>query len=815
VYVLGVCLSFFTTVGSDSVGREYLEHKDIIRKRLTSFTFWGEVVSIIPIFAQMFSGEEWPPLEGAMFEVQGMRLARFFWLVSFPASHFELRFRSSLQLVRMAVWIALSMHVTGCIWYSLASSNGTLERHLQGVDIQNVGTAHYLLAVKIGCYVVTGKPVAAYSEDELSLIAVSSPVGGLFIAFIYASVTMLLNRLNIQMNKHHKHIATIARTLAGLNVPPELKARILKYHHFLAVHHNTTAYQSLMHGLSVNLFIELRANLFSRLVMEAPFFQGAPAKFLRRLLQVMVEVTFGPGDVVIRCGDIGDQMYFVVKGRLEVLSPSNHVVGKIGENQYFGEIALLISTPRLVSIRTATYCLLAMISRESFLPLIESHKELKERMMRSIAKYTNTDTSSEGSDSDEEEEDQDQDDPVASSESKEKVRISVNGNTSRGASVRLSARFEDDGSSPKRGSQVSNRSFSDNKKLSLIADDPHAEHHEDDEHGGSEVPQSPGRPGQTGAVSFRQASKTNSDTSSSSDEDTKNDPPRPGGLRLPAAIDPEISSVRPANPPEEPPELEQPERRRSWFKPTSERRSSRDSRGSKLSFFEAKGSEKEKVGFVEDTPVNKTRKSIKGQLAWLTGTSEADLSGEPVENDAPKEFDAEEFAQAARRRLSKVHRLPNAIQLHDGNEVAVSDRRSSDPNIMAMAPGEVKRGSMLGAGTLEIPGIIAPSAEAHGRSSFSGGSIPGRGSFRGMAIPGLVPQRTDVDPASAFAASNLAEIEASLAKKVDDAERRITARLEEPLLRILEILEQKEPEGQEATAPVINIRRSQDDNVSE
>jgi len=101
----------------------------------------------------------------------------------------------------------------------------------------------------------------------------------------------------------------------------------------------------------------------------------------------MVEATFCPGDIVVRCGDLGDQMYFVVKGKLDVLSPQSAVIGKIGENQYFGEIALLISTPRLVSIRATTYCLLAMICRDKFLPILEAYQEQKQRMYESMAEY--------------------------------------------------------------------------------------------------------------------------------------------------------------------------------------------------------------------------------------------------------------------------------------------------------------------------------------------------------------------------------------------------------------------------------------------
>lgn len=249
------------------------------------------------------------------------------------------------------------------------------------------GASHYLVALKHGVYMVTGKPIRASSDGELVLIAISSPIGGIFFAFIYGNTTMLLTRMNILMSKHHKHVSLIRSTMMSLGIPADLRQRITRYHHFLAVHHNVNAYTMLMKGLSVNLFIEAKANLFRKMFSQGDFFRGAPGGFLRRLLQEMVEATFCPGDVVIRCGDIGDQMYFVVKGRLDVLSAMGVSIGKICENQYFGEIALMISTPRQVSIRAATYCLLALINRATFLPILEVYPEQKLRIEEAMKKY--------------------------------------------------------------------------------------------------------------------------------------------------------------------------------------------------------------------------------------------------------------------------------------------------------------------------------------------------------------------------------------------------------------------------------------------
>lgn len=403
VFLVGTLLALVTTVASSKAGREYVASHMIWRRRMRSPLFWCDALSCVPFLVGIFTGEV-SPSSTSRLTVQSLKLLRIHWVIFMPASHFETGFHSLLQVARMFVWIVLSMHLMACMWYAVVVANGTEERHLEGLS-EVTEITHYLIAVKNGAYLVSGKPTDSYSDDEMLIVAIASPMFGIFFAFIFGNTTMLLTRMNILMSKHHKHVALIQSTMRSLDIPAELRHRITRYHHFLAVHHNINAYKLLMQGLSVNLFLELKAHLFRKMFSEGKFFRDAPGGFLRRLLQVMVEATFCPGDIVVRCGDLGDQMYFVVKGKLDVLSPQGAVIGKISENQYFGEIALLISTPRLVSIRATTYCLLAMISRDKFLPILESHPEQKQSMYDSMALYKYSGGGTSGAEGEEETDD--------------------------------------------------------------------------------------------------------------------------------------------------------------------------------------------------------------------------------------------------------------------------------------------------------------------------------------------------------------------------------------------------------------------------
>ena len=61
--------------------------------------------------------------------------------------------------------------------------------------------------------------------------------------------------------------------MLSLRLPTALQQRILKYHNYLAAHHNQAAYRALFTQLSLNLIVELKLFLFRQLINEAPFFE--------------------------------------------------------------------------------------------------------------------------------------------------------------------------------------------------------------------------------------------------------------------------------------------------------------------------------------------------------------------------------------------------------------------------------------------------------------------------------------------------------------------------------------------------------------
>ena len=62
------------------------------------------------------------------------------------------------------------------------------------------------------------------------------------------------------------------------------------------------------------------------------------------------------GEYIVRKGDIGEQMFFIHKGVVEVVSEHDNpiVFDTMSAGRFFGEISTIFSCPRTASVRTQT-----------------------------------------------------------------------------------------------------------------------------------------------------------------------------------------------------------------------------------------------------------------------------------------------------------------------------------------------------------------------------------------------------------------------------------------------------------------------------
>ncbi len=131
-------------------------------------------------------------------------------------------------------------------------------------------------------------------------------------------------------------------------------------------------------GILVNGYAEeLRRREFLRtweLVAKVPFFHNIGASLIAEVARLLRPRDYPDRAVVVRRGEPGDCMYFVVEGEVEIQLQSGMLY--LGTGQFFGELALLTGDPRNATVVAVRACTLLALDIVDFHELLARQPEL-------------------------------------------------------------------------------------------------------------------------------------------------------------------------------------------------------------------------------------------------------------------------------------------------------------------------------------------------------------------------------------------------------------------------------------------------------
>jgi CRP/FNR family transcriptional regulator, cyclic AMP receptor protein len=132
-----------------------------------------------------------------------------------------------------------------------------------------------------------------------------------------------------------------------------------------------------------------------------PIFAGLAAEYLEKITAIVREEAVAAGECIIHEGEIGETLYLLISGRVEVRKNLTLRLGREGmdarekslialdasQAPYFGEMALLkADSLRTATVQAITDCRVGSIAREDFTRLCEANTDLGYRMLLNIAK---------------------------------------------------------------------------------------------------------------------------------------------------------------------------------------------------------------------------------------------------------------------------------------------------------------------------------------------------------------------------------------------------------------------------------------------
>jgi hypothetical protein len=294
-----------------------------------------------------------------------------FWMSVWRHQHFSLW--NALRLVYFAYWLALAVHALASGWLVL--------RHVPGVPAESWTMYLHSLYWCISTLTTIGYgDITPQTNAEIVYAMVVMIFGVGMYGYVIANIATIIANLQPSRVRYLETMERLGAFMRYQRLPGGLQKRIRDYYMYVWEQRMGYDESSMLRDLPPGLLAEVSLFMKRDIIRKVPFFRGADDELVRDIALEMHPAVYTPGDLVVREGDPGTGMFFIARGRLELLNSDDTPLTVFREGEFFGEMALLFHQPRNASVRATTYCDLYVLDKEGFDRVVRIHPEFAEHI---------------------------------------------------------------------------------------------------------------------------------------------------------------------------------------------------------------------------------------------------------------------------------------------------------------------------------------------------------------------------------------------------------------------------------------------------
>lgn len=121
--------------------------------------------------------------------------------------------------------------------------------------------------------------------------------------------------------------------------------------------------------------------------------RALPVEQQQQLAEAAELRPYAPGELIIRQGEEGDELFIVLHGHVVVtVDEDRHTprgdsteIARLGPGSFFGEMSLMTGEPRTANVRTLVDTELLVVGKAALAPILDSSPELAEAISESLA----------------------------------------------------------------------------------------------------------------------------------------------------------------------------------------------------------------------------------------------------------------------------------------------------------------------------------------------------------------------------------------------------------------------------------------------
>jgi voltage-gated potassium channel len=213
-------------------------------------------------------------------------------------------------------------------------------------------------------------------------------VGAATYGIIIANFSRLIMLADKYKEERKEKMNGMMQFMKFYNIPMSLQKQVYSFYNHLLQKNISDEDNIIIKDLPQALQNELNIYQKIKFIRSVHIFKDASTPCLKMIAQKLEQTFHSPNEFIIRKGDLGEEMFIIGHGELEVTT-GEKVLNELKAGQFFGELALLQDTVRNADVKTNSYCDLYTFNKEDFLEVIEKYPTLGKKFSDRYQKRKN------------------------------------------------------------------------------------------------------------------------------------------------------------------------------------------------------------------------------------------------------------------------------------------------------------------------------------------------------------------------------------------------------------------------------------------
>lgn len=407
IFLIDIVVNFRTGIMQQDNAEQVILDPKLIAKHYLRTWFFLDLISSIPldyiflIFNQVNDFSENFQILHAGRALRILRLAKLLSLVRLLrlsrlvryVSQWEEVYFLNMASVFMRIFNLICMmlligHWSGCLQFLVPMLQGfppnswvAINELQEAFWLEQYSWALFKAMSHMLCIGYGRFPPQSLTDMWLTMLSMIS--GATCYALFLGHATNLIQSLDSSRRQYREKVKQVEEYMAYRKLPREMRQRITEYfeHRYQGKFFDE---EVILGELSEKLREDVINYNCRSLVASVPFFANADSNFVSDVVTKLRYEVFQPGDIIIKEGTIGNKMYFIQEGIVDIVMANGEVATSLSDGSCFGEICLLTNARRVASVRAETYCNLFSLSVDHFNAVLDQYP-LMRRTMESVA----------------------------------------------------------------------------------------------------------------------------------------------------------------------------------------------------------------------------------------------------------------------------------------------------------------------------------------------------------------------------------------------------------------------------------------------